>query len=181
MRHGAQARIGQRDFVFIGFDVGLHLGKRRRREVFACEQSHGHISHLADVLEVFERIVGQLLVQRRRRGHAHVVQKDGVTVGRGARHLARANRATCAHRVFNQHGLAERLAHRDGDHAGHHVSGASSGEGNDQADGFVGVGPLRQSGCRGGKSCNHSGADQQGSCLQCRFHKLLQRWAVQTR
>ena len=144
MRHGTQACVGQRDFVFVGFDIGLQLSEIGGGEVFACQQRHGHVGNLANVLKVFQRVVSELFVQRRCRGHAHVVQKDGVTVGRSARHFARANGATCTYRVFYQHSLTQRFTHGNRDHAGHHIGGATGCEGHHQADGLVGESCLRK-------------------------------------
>ena len=85
----------------------MQLGKVRRRKVFAGQQRHGNIRHLTDVFKVFQWIKRELFVQRWCRGHAHVVQEDGVPIGRSACHFGRANRAARADCVFNQHGLPE--------------------------------------------------------------------------
>ena len=179
MRHGPQACIGQRDLVFIGFQIGLQLGEGGGGKVFARQQRHGHIRHLADVLEVFQRVVTELFVQCGRGRHAHVVQEEGVTVGGCARHLACADGAARTYRVLHQHGLAQRLAHRYGDHAGHHVGGATGGEGHDQADGFVGISRLRENGCADRQRCHQGRSDQRNGSFQFCVHRVLQRLAVQ--
>ena len=151
MRHSAQPGIGQRHLVLVDLDVSLKLFEVIGRKVFAPQQRHGHINYLADVLEVLQRVKLQFFVKRGRGGHAHVVDEDGVAIGGGARHFGGSNRATRAHRVLYQHGLPQRFAHGNGDHAGHHVSGAACRKGHHQADGPVGKNRLGK--CRGTEPC----------------------------
>ena len=146
MRHRAQPGVGQRHLVRVGLDVGLQFGQGVGRKVLAPEQRHWHIDHLADVFKILQRIKRQLFVQRRRSGHAHVVDKDGVSVGRGARDLGGSNGAAGAHRVFDQHRLAKRLAHGNGDHARHHIGRTTRRERHDQRDRPVWKRRLREGG-----------------------------------
>ena len=50
-----------------------------------------------------------------------MVQKKRVTVGGSTRDLGCSNGAAGSNSIFNQNGLTQRLAHRNGNHAGHHV------------------------------------------------------------
>ena len=79
-----------------------------------------------------------------------MVNKQGIAVGCGPRHLGGGNGATCAHRVFHQHGLPQSPAHGDGDHARHHIGGAACSKGHNQADSPVRKRRLRYGGCANG-------------------------------
>ena len=85
-------------------------------------------------------LYGMLAVQRRRGGHADVVQQQRVAVGRGLGHLGGAQRAAGAADVFDDDGLAaQRLAQRLGQVARHLVGGPAGRERHDDGDRLVGV------------------------------------------
>ena len=75
VRCRAQAGIGQVDLALVGIDPGAQLGEVVGRQGAAADDGHRHFVDHADVLEVLERLVGHVAVQRRRCGHADVVQQ----------------------------------------------------------------------------------------------------------
>ena len=161
--------MGHGDFVLVFLEVVEQLGQGVWRKVLARQQGHGHIQHLADVLEVLERVVRQLLVQRGRSGHAHVVDQDGVTVGLGAHNARGCQRATRAYGVLHNHRLPQGLAHGHGQQARHHVGGATRRVRHDQRDGLggPGFGRCMQVQPQASQACNQ----HQGGAAAM-FHRL---------
>jgi hypothetical protein len=63
-----------------------------------------------------------------------VVDQDRVAVGLGVLHLLGPEDAAGARPVLDDHGLAERLAHRLAEHARDRVGRTAGGEGDDHGD-----------------------------------------------
>ena len=149
LRHRAQAGVGQIYLVAVGARVLDELDHVARRQVLAAQQRHGHVGHLADVGEVGQRVERQLAVQRRRRGHAVVVDQEGIAVGRGARHVRGRQRAARAGTVLDHDALAQRLRHGGAQAARHHVGRTARRERHDQRDGMIGIAALGHGGTAG--------------------------------
>lgn len=158
VRDRAQARVRQRDHVFVRADVGEQFMEVFGREVLAGEQRHGHVDDLAEILEVLQRIEAQLAVERRRSSHPHVVDEQRVAVGPGARDTRGSDGAARADGVLDDHLLAERPGHRDRHHSSDDLGRAAGRKRYDQGHrpiraghGGDGAGqPERKRGGRGG-------------------------------
>ncbi len=101
MRSGAQAGVRQVELAGVGANVGLEVAVGIGRQLRLANQGHGHLVNQAEVLEVFQRLVLQLAVQRRCGSHANVKQHQGVAVRRGPGDFGRTDRATGATNVFH--------------------------------------------------------------------------------
>jgi hypothetical protein len=164
VRRGTQAGIGQVDLALVGVDPLAQFGVVAGRQAGLADQGHRHVVDHAEVLEVVQRLVGQVAVQRRRGGHADVVQQEGVAVGGRLGHLGRTQRAAGTAHVLDDDGLvAQTLAQHFGQVACHLVGGAAGGEGHDDGDGLLGV----------GGQCGQGG--QGGQCEGELLHRCLRR------
>ena len=90
--------------------------------------------------KAFERVVGELAVERGAGRHADMVEQQRVAVGLGLGDAAGAERAAGAADILDDDLLAEVLAHRFGDEAGHRIGRAAGRERHDHGDGAVGIG-----------------------------------------
>jgi hypothetical protein len=147
VRGRPESGIGNGDLFLVGLQIGnqfLHAGNRH---VVPDEQGHRHVGHLADRLEVLQRIERQPLVERRRSRHADMHQQHGVAVRRRAHDLVAADRAAGAGCILDHHGLLEIALELLGEQARHRVGRPSRGERNDHRDRFRGK-FLRDARCR---------------------------------
>ena len=110
-------------------------------ELVACDDRHRHLGDEADGLEVDERVVGEIGVERRRGRHADVVHRAPCSHPARRCDLARGHRAAGAFDVRDGDLLAELRAHRLGDQPGHRVGWAARGEWHDERDGAIGIAP----------------------------------------
>src|ERR1700704_5063054 len=114
-RNGAGA-VGM--LAGLGLEPGRELGQRIDAQLLVDQHHHGHQAEAGDRLEVLDRIVTELLVQRgiagvrHRRGGEH-----GVAVGLGAHHRFGGDDAVGAALVVDQYGLAPHLRELVGDDA----------------------------------------------------------------
>jgi hypothetical protein len=141
VRRGADTGVGQGDRVRVVLDVVHELFHRLGLEVLARHDGHGDLGHQADRLEVLQRVVRQVGVQRRRRRHADVVHEHRVTVRLGVRDLTGRDGAAGTFDVLDDDRSAQLLAHRLRDQPGHRVRRAAGRERHDDRDVSVRV-PL---------------------------------------
>ena len=111
VRGCSQARVRVGDLVLVRFDIGEELLEVRGREVAAGDHRHRHVGHLADVLEILERIESERPVQRGRSRHPDVVQQHGVAVRRSLRCACDRDGAARPDDVLDDQLLLERSAH----------------------------------------------------------------------
>ena len=138
MRGRAQARVGQVDLALVGVEPGTQFGEIVRRQRGAADQRHRHVVDHADILEVIQRLERQVAIQRRRGGHADVVQQHRIAVSGGLGHLVGADRAARAGCVVDHDGAApERLAHGFGQIPRDPVGRSAGGERHDDRDGLA--------------------------------------------
>ena len=123
MRRRAQTGVRDVELAGIGPDIGFEVAVGVGRQLGLADQRHRHLGDQAQELEVFQRLVLDVLVQGRRRRHANVVQQQGVAVRCCPRNLGSAYRATRAGGVFHHEvgTAAHRLAHRFAELACHQV------------------------------------------------------------
>jgi hypothetical protein len=113
-----------------GGHQGAQVGPGRvavHREHHRREGRHGHRAEGRFVIE------GQALEQVRQHGVGVVHRQQGVAVGRGARHLGRADRARGARLVLHHHWPAQRLRELGGEAARDRVCCAAGCPGDDDA------------------------------------------------
>ncbi len=133
MSRGAAARGGVIELSRIRFGVVDKFLYRLRRQ---CGADHQHVFHGADVRdtrEVPERIVRQFRVQRAVDGVARRGENQRVAVGHGLRHRGRADGASRAGPVLDDHAAAERSTELRADRPREDVLHPARPEGNDDA------------------------------------------------
>jgi hypothetical protein len=139
VRRRSEAGVGEVDLALVGLEPLQELGVGVRRQRRLADQRHRHLVDHAEVLEVFQRLVLQVAVQRGRGGDAGVGQQQGVAIRCRLRHLGGTQRAAGAADVLHDERRVQRLAHRFGEVARHLVGGAAGREGHDDGDRLVGV------------------------------------------
>ena len=132
------------ELVLVLLGVGDELGRGLHRQVLPHQQDLRHVAHEADRLEVVHRVVGQLLVEADIGGErAGVADEERVAVGLGPCGTARADRATGARDVLDQHLLAKLLRQALGHDACQAIRRPAGREGHDGGDGPARIRVLR--------------------------------------
>ena len=147
---GAVRRIGQplRPGLRIGGEIGERLHRQRRID----HQDERHAGDQRDRHQIPGRIIGQVLVDAdidRHRGRG--ADQDGVAVGRGARHVGRADHGGGAEPLLDHERLPQLLLEPVRQRARDRVGVAAGGIGQDDGDGSVGIG-LRGRAMRAARS-----------------------------
>ena len=112
LRHHARRNGAGAEGVLagLGLELGGELAERIDAQPLVDQHHHGHQAEAGDRLEVLDRVVAQLLIQR---GIAGVRHRRGgehrVAVGLGAHHRFGGDDAVGAALVVDQHGLAPHL------------------------------------------------------------------------
>jgi hypothetical protein len=134
-----QARTGAGRAVLhaalIGLRIGNEFGERVGREVGPSDQDSRRIRMHDDMLEIGDRIVKRLLVEKgnlRERGAAR--QQQRVAVRRCFRHPRGAGHAACAADILDHDLLAQNLGHARRHDPGDGVDGSTRRIGHDQGD-----------------------------------------------
>jgi len=136
VRGRTDAGIGHVDLVLVGLHIGEQFLEVLGREVLARDQGHRTVVDQADRIEVANRIIGQLPVERRSRGMADMVHKERVAVRLCLGQTGRAERSSCAaHILHNELGL-ENGTHGLCRQTGDRVRRSACGKGNDDGDHF---------------------------------------------
>ncbi|MDT4849216.1 hypothetical protein FQZ97_833310 [compost metagenome] len=137
VRCGTEPRVGEVHLAAVRRDPLTQLREVACSEAWLANQHRGRFVDHTQGFEIVRYLVAELAVQGRRGGHADVMHQQRVAVRCGARHFGRAHRAARASGVFDDDGLAQRLAKRLGQVPGDLVAGPAGGKRHDQRDGFV--------------------------------------------
>ena len=139
MRSSTDTRIGEVNFFFVGADVGEQILEVGLRHLWLGDQRHRNVNHGTNRDKVFQRFEIEFAIQRRRGGHADVVEQQRITVTRRARDLAGANGAAGAANVFNNHRTFDLDAHRLRERSRNDVSRAACRKRHHNRDWLVGI------------------------------------------
>jgi len=93
--------VGNVQLASVGANVVFKIAVGVGRQLWLANQGHGHIIDHAQVLKVFQGLVGEFAVKGWGCSHADVEQQQGMTVWVGACHLGRANGAAGTRHVFD--------------------------------------------------------------------------------
>ena len=167
MRGRADAGMAVGRLGGVGAQPGHELRDVVRRQRRLPDDRHRHVGDAADAVEIVHHVVFQVVVEGRRRGMRDVPDGDGVAIGRGARDAGHADRAAGAAGIVDDHGLAERLAHRFGNETRHRVGRTARGRGHNKGDGLVRIalgmgGNGERRGCGKGQRAGEKGATERG-------------------
>ncbi|MNT28488.1 hypothetical protein D3C72_1641790 [compost metagenome] len=129
------------------------------RHVLVDDDGVGVERGLRDRLEILDRVVAHVLVERgvdavRTRDAQH----QGVAIGRGARHVFRADVTARARLVFDDDGLAPLLGQAFGHQARGDVGGTAGREGHHDSD--RARGKVVRALCKGRRGGQSGGADK---------------------
>ena len=131
---GASPGVGEGERVCVALDVGDQLLQRRRWEVLTGDDRHRYIGDQTYRLEIHERLVGQVRVERGRRRHGDVVDEHLVAIGLGLGNLPGSDSATSARDILDHDLLAELGAHGLRDQPGDGVGRSTGRVGHHEGD-----------------------------------------------
>ena len=107
------------------------------------------------MIEVVDHVVPEVVVEGGRRRLRDVPDRDRVAIRRGPGDARHADRAAGAADILDEHGLAERPAHRFGDETRHRIGRAAGRRRHDERDRLGRKGRLRCRHLRRGRMCEH--------------------------
>jgi hypothetical protein len=130
------------------------LFQRVHRQILAHNNRNRRVPHQGGQAHVFRFVFGRGHTQRGVDQFQRRARQNGVAIGLGIRCLEHPQRATHAHHVFHDDGLAKHFSHAFADGASQHIRATARWKGHDHADGF---GRIR---LRGNRSCQRKANKQ---------------------
>jgi len=173
--HGAwtDARRRHVDLAGVGLGIGDEFGGRPRRHRGVDFQDHGHAQEARNRRDVVDKIVAELLEQRRVDRIDRIDEEQRVAVCWRAHYGLGPNIVAAARPVLDDELLAEPLRQPAGDQARRDIGRRAGGRGDDHAHGARGIG-LRPADPR--HHWKHSSAgSQMQECAAGRFMEFLPR------
>ena len=138
VRGRTQPGVGNVELAGVGLDVVLEVAVGVGRQLRLAYQGHRYFIDQTQELEVFQRLVLDLLVERGRCRHADMEQQQRMAVGSGPRDLGGTDGAARTGRVFHQEGRARNgFAHGFAKLPRHQVGRAAGCEWHHHGDGLA--------------------------------------------